>query len=89
MPDELQYDPDAVRKLVVRLYRRAHFVLVLWPIIGALIGWLAGREVVGDLAVVIGAALGYLLGSRYSIHYKVHAQTLLWQKRLEEHARTK
>ena len=93
MPHNIQYDPDAVQKLAVRLYRRATFALVFWPLIGLLGGGFAGREIAGNLVAVIGAIvgayLGYLFGSMRSMNYKVQAQTVLWQKRLEEHVRTK
>ncbi len=93
MPYNIQYDPDTVQKLAERLYRRATFVLVFWPLIGLLGGGLAGRETAGNLGAVIGAIvgayLGYLFGSMRSMNYKVKAQTVLWQKRLEEHMRSK
>jgi len=88
MPDPIQYNLDAVQTMVVRLNRRAIFVLVFWPLIGIVIGGIAGHEYSGDLVAVIGGAVGgyfgYLFGSMRSLHYKVQAQTVLWQKRVEE-----
>ena len=93
MTDPIPYDPDSVQKLVVRLNRRAIFVLLFWPLIGILIGGFAGREFSGNLAAVIGAVVGgyfgYLFGSARSIYYKIQVQTMLWQKRIEELIRTR
>jgi len=93
MPNPIQYNPDSVQKLVVRLDRRATLVLVLWPLIGVLIGGFAGRELSGNLVAVIGAVVGgycgYLFGSMRRMYYKVQVQTMLWQKRVEELLRAK
>ena len=91
MADTFQYNPESVHTLVAQLYRRATIVLELWPIIGVMAGGYAGRETAGNLGAAIGAALGgylgYLIGSMRSLYYKVQAQTVLWQKQLEERTR--
>ena len=93
MTDPIQYNSDTVQKLAGRLNRRATFVLVFWPLIGALGGGFAGHELSGNLAAVVGAIvggyLGYLFGSMRSMHYTAQAQTVLWQKRVEEQLRAK
>jgi len=93
MQKNTEYNPDSVKRLTTRLYRRAVFVMVLWPVIGILVGAFVGLEVAGNLAAVIGAVVGafvgYLIGSTRRLYYHVQANNTLCLKQIEENTRAK
>ena len=93
MQKNTEYNPEAVQRLTRRLHRQAAFVMVLWPVIGILVGVFGGLEIAGNFAAVIGAVvgafLGYLIGSMRCLYYNVQAQNALCLKRIEENTRAR
>ena len=91
MEKNTEYNSDSVVRLVRRLRRKAVFIILLWPIIGVLVGVYLGNNNGGKLAIVIGgimgAFVGYLIGSMRYLYYNTQAMSLLCLKRIEENTR--
>jgi hypothetical protein len=98
MPESFQYDPVVAQKLAKWYCRRSMFVLIFYPILGALLSGFAFYRIAGYelgearaliTGAVVGAFLGYLFGSLRSKSLQFQAQTALWQQQIEANTRTK
>ncbi len=93
MHKDIQYDPAVIGLLAKRLYRRAVFVLVFWPVIGVLAfgvnGYNDGGAPGAALGAAVGALLGYLFGTLRSMTLKARAQNALCLAKIEENTRAK
>lgn len=87
----IEYDPDGIRKLAARLYRRSTFVLYFWPVLFGVFGFGASQN--NDhlpsklISIGIIIVLGYLFGTLRSMMLRAQAQTLLCQMQIEENTR--
>jgi hypothetical protein len=96
------YEPMLIQEMAERLYWRAHWVVARYALIGFLLG-MAGVSVLSfigparanDDALVIfglllgalGGIVGGLMGWGRGFDFRVRAQTMLLQKRIEENTR--
>jgi len=96
------YEPMLIQEMAERLYWRAHWVVARYALIGFLLG-MAGVSVVsfvgparanddalvvfGLLLGALGGIVGALMGWGRGFDFRVRAQTMLLQKRIEENTR--
>lgn len=86
-----QYDPKVIHKFADHLYSKANAVIVIYTIVGALIGGIGGYVLKGSsvalLGLVILGALGLYIGIGKAFSLKLQAQTALCQLKIEENTR--
>lgn len=87
----VQYDPKVIHKFADHLYSKANTVIVIYTIVGALIGGIGGYVLKGSsvalLGLVILGALGLYIGIGKAFSLKLQAQTALCQLKIEENTR--
>jgi hypothetical protein len=87
-----EYDPQAIQKCADGLYTRARSAVASYTALGTLLGALAsiflraGAEWL-IAAAILGAAVGYVLGSEKAFQLRLQAQMSLCQVRIEANTR--
>lgn len=87
------YDPRVIEEFARRLLKKAQSIVITCTVIGAMVGALAGLAAARDsdsLAMwgaLIGAVIGFGIGSDKAFHYRLAAQTVLCQVMIERNTR--
>ena len=97
MAKATSYDPAVVQRFADRLYERAAGIILLYSVLGILVGVAAGGGVnrvrPGGLVVivvgaVIGGVVGFVIGSEKAFWLRLQAQTALCQVQIERNPRS-
>lgn len=92
----IRYDPSVLREMAARLDAQATTTIVIWTVVGAVVG--AGALAVVGLALenvgigalvglIVGGVLGYMIGEHRALMLRFEAQLALCQVAIEENTR--
>ncbi len=94
-----KYDPAVIQKFADRLYFQANTIIVVWTILGAIVGAAVGGTTVSGflrvadpmvcvgITAVVMAIVGCLIGQTRAFHLKFMAQQMLCLMQIETNTR--
>jgi hypothetical protein len=95
----VKYDAGIIQKFAAKLYSQANTIILAYTTLGALVGLSAGayvgmhmnpegRMIAWGIATVVGALMGFAIGSQRAFWYKLQAQLALCQMMIEKNTRS-